>query len=140
MPFLLHFGVSPYLKVASAGLLCEKKKQYPVLYDKQIKGYRRKDAVGNGWNAGAKDLEFTENGKSKFILFFMFSLWKRIIWAQRRIGRFVLFSRKNNQEGWGESEAYLEPIRFEKNKKQKKVLKPLTIFEKKAKCRRSAGV
>ena len=105
-----------------------------------MKGYRRKDAVGNGWNAGAKDLEFTENGKSKFILFFMFSLRKRIIWAQRRIGRFVLFSRKNNQEGWGESEAYLEPIRFEKNKKQKKVLKPLTIFEKKAKCRRSAGV
>ena len=85
-----------------------------------MKGYRRKYAVGNGWNAGAKDLEFTENGKSKFILFLMFSLRKRIIWAQRRIGRFVLFSRKNNQEGWGESEAYLEPIRFEKTKNKKK--------------------
>ena len=27
----------------------------------------------------------------------------------RRIGRFVLFSRKNDQEGWMKSEAYLEP-------------------------------
>ena len=36
-------------------------------------------------------------------------LGQGVIWALRRIGRFVLFLCKNNQEGWIESEAYLEP-------------------------------
>ena len=31
------------LKVGSAGLLCQEVKQYPVLYDKQMKGYKQKD-------------------------------------------------------------------------------------------------
>ena len=62
------------LEVGLASLLCEKVKHYPVLYDKQIKGCREKDIVSNAWNAEAKNLEFTENGKNKFILFFMLYL------------------------------------------------------------------
>ena len=50
-------------------ILCEKVKQYPVLFDKQLKGYREKDVVTNTWNAVAKEIE---------------------------IRRFLLFSRKNN--------------------------------------------
>ena len=36
------------------GILCEKVKQYPVIFDKQLKGYREKDVVTNAWNAMAK--------------------------------------------------------------------------------------
>ena len=42
---------------------------YPVLYNKQIKGHREKDVVSNSWNAGAKDIEFIENGKSSYFIF-----------------------------------------------------------------------
>ena len=51
------------------GMLCEKIKEYPVLFDKQLKGYREKDMVTNAWNKVSKEIE---------------------------IGRFLLFSRKNN--------------------------------------------
>ena len=34
----------------------------------------KKDIVSNVWNAGAKELEFIENGKSKLILFFILYL------------------------------------------------------------------
>ena len=64
------------------GIICEKVKQYPVVFDKQFKGYKEKDAVTSAWNAVAKEVE---------------------------IGRFLLFLRKNNQEGWIDSEAHLEP-------------------------------
>ena len=63
------------------GIICEKVKQYPVLFDKQLKGYRKKDVVINTWNAVAKEIE---------------------------IARFLLLPYKNNQEDWIESEAYLE--------------------------------
>ena len=62
--------------------LCGKAKQYPVLFDKQLKGYREKDIVTNTWNAVAKEIE---------------------------IELFLLFLRKNNLEGWIESDAHLEP-------------------------------
>ena len=74
VPFFLHFVPPPpslFFKVDLAGLLCEKVKQYPVLYNKQMKGYREQDVVSNVWNAGARGLEFIENGKSHLILFFM---------------------------------------------------------------------
>ena len=48
-------------------ILCEKRKQYPVLFDKQLKGYREKDVVTNAWNAVAKEIEFIGNGKSIYI-------------------------------------------------------------------------
>ena len=64
------------------GILCEKVKQYPVLFGKQLGGQREKDAVTDAWNAVAKEIE---------------------------IGKFFLFSRENNQEGCIESEAHLEP-------------------------------
>ena len=48
-------------------ILCKKVKQYPVLYNKQQKGYREKDEVSNTWNAVAKDIEFIENGKSVLV-------------------------------------------------------------------------
>ena len=47
-----------------------KKQNYPVLFDKQfLKEYREKDVVTNAWNALAKEIA---------------------------VGRFSLFSRKNN--------------------------------------------
>ena len=46
------------------GLLSEEVKQYPILYDKQIKEHRKKYVVSNAWSAWAKDREFIENGKS----------------------------------------------------------------------------
>ena len=49
-------------------ILCEKVKRYPVLFDKQLKGYKEKDVVANSWIAVAKEIE---------------------------IGRFLLFSREN---------------------------------------------
>ena len=55
------------LTLREEGILCEKVK-YPVLFDKQLKGYRE-DVVTNAWNAAAKEIE---------------------------IGRFLLFSRINN--------------------------------------------
>ena len=57
------------LTLQEEGMLCEKVKQYPVLSDEQLEGYREKDAVTNSWNAMAKEIE---------------------------IGRFLLLSRKNN--------------------------------------------
>ena len=64
---LLFSSLYPPLKVDSAGLLCEEVQQYPVLNDKQMKGVREKDALSNVWNAGTKNLEFIENGKSNLI-------------------------------------------------------------------------
>ena len=47
--------------------------------------------------------------KDAVILFFMLYLGLAIILELKRIGNLVLFSRKNDQEGWMESEVYLEP-------------------------------
>ena len=57
------------LTLQEEGILFEKVKQYPLLFDKQLKGYREKGLVTNAWNAVAKAIV---------------------------IGRFLLFSRKNN--------------------------------------------
>ena len=57
------------LTLQEEGMLCEKLKQFPILFDKQLKGYREKHVVTNAWNAVAKEIE---------------------------IGRFLLFSCKNN--------------------------------------------
>ena len=35
------------LALQEQGILCEKVKQYPVPFDKQLKGYREKDVVTN---------------------------------------------------------------------------------------------
>ena len=64
----------PLFWSCSAGLLCEKVKQHPVLYDKKIKRCAEKGVVSNAQYVGAKDLEYIENGKSNFILFFMLYL------------------------------------------------------------------
>ena len=58
--FALQFATFPSLKVGSMGLLFEKVKQYPVLYDKQMKEYREKDVVSNAWNTLAKDLKLID--------------------------------------------------------------------------------
>ena len=44
-------------------MLAEKVKHFPVLYGKQVKGYKERDVVTNVWNTVAGDLEFVENGK-----------------------------------------------------------------------------
>ena len=49
-------------------ILCEKVKRYPVLFDKQLKGYKEKVVVANSWIVVAKEIE---------------------------IGRLLLFSREN---------------------------------------------
>ena len=71
--------------------------------------HKEKDVLSNAWNAKEKNLKFIENGKSNLILFFMLYLAQRIILAKRRIGSFVLFSRKNIEDGWMESREYFEP-------------------------------
>ena len=72
VPFFLHF--SPLLKVGLASLLSEKMKQYPVVYNMQMKVYREKDLVSNARNVGTKDLKSTEDCRSKASLLFMFFL------------------------------------------------------------------
>ena len=37
-----------------------------------MKGHREKDAITYVWNAGAKDLELIENGKSNLIFFMLY--------------------------------------------------------------------
>ena len=69
------------LPLQEEGILCEKEKQYPVLFNKQLKRYRKKDLT-NAWNAVAKKI---------------------------KSGRCLLFLVKNNQEVWIESQAHLEP-------------------------------
>ena len=63
----------PALTLQEEGILYEKEKQCPVLFDKQLKGYREKDVVTNAWNVVAKEKE---------------------------IRMFLLFSRKNNYKEW----------------------------------------
>ena len=38
-------------------------KHFPVLYDKQVKGYKERDVVTNARDIVASDLEFVENSK-----------------------------------------------------------------------------
>ena len=61
-PFYFTLPIpSQSFKVGSVNLLCEKIKQYLVLYDKKMKGYRELDVMRNAWNAWAKDVEFIKN-------------------------------------------------------------------------------
>ena len=54
------------LNLKEEEMLAEKVKLFPVLYNKQEKGYKEKDVVINAWNAVANELEFVENGKKFF--------------------------------------------------------------------------
>ena len=71
---LFFFTLPPLFWSCSAGLLREKIKQHPVLYDKKMKRCAEKGAVSHAQYVGAKDLEYIENGKSNFVLFFMLYL------------------------------------------------------------------
>ena len=51
------------LSLKEEEMLAEKVKHFPVLYDKQVKGYKERDVVTNAWDTVASDLEFVENGK-----------------------------------------------------------------------------
>lgn len=64
---------SKSLNLRQEEMLCEKVREYPVLYDKSHKGYKEKVAVENGWNEVAASLEFIENGKCFYFYFFLFS-------------------------------------------------------------------
>ena len=59
----------PSLALQDERIECEKVKQYAVLFDKQLEGYREKDVMTKVRNAVAKEIE---------------------------IRRYLLFSRKNN--------------------------------------------
>ena len=48
------------LTLQEKGILCEQVKQYSVLFDEQLEGYREKDVVTNLWNAMAKEIEIGE--------------------------------------------------------------------------------
>ena len=45
-------------------ILSEKVKQFPVLYDKTVKGYKEKDVLKNAWDKVAESLDFVENSKN----------------------------------------------------------------------------
>ena len=45
------------LTLQEQGILCERVKQYPVLFNKQLKGYIEKDVLTNTWNVVAKETE-----------------------------------------------------------------------------------
>ena len=51
------------LSLQEEEILSEKVKQFPVLYDKTVKGYKEKDVVKNAWNKVAESLDFVENSK-----------------------------------------------------------------------------
>ena len=42
------------LTLKEEGILCEKVKQYPVLFNKQLKGDREKDVMTNAWKKKKK--------------------------------------------------------------------------------------
>ena len=83
------------MRPVSAGLLYEEPKQYPVLYEKQMKREKKTKNL-------LKMVRVSE---------FVFHVvpGSAILLELRRIGKLVLFSRKNDQEGWMESEVYLQP-------------------------------
>ena len=78
-PYLETFhAVLPSLcsscKVGAVGLLCEEKKQYPVLLEMPIKEYREKAVASCAWNTRENDTEFMENSNNVLILLFMLYL------------------------------------------------------------------
>ena len=50
------------LSLKEEEMLTEKVKHFPVLYDKQVMGYKERDVVTNAWDTVASDLGFVENG------------------------------------------------------------------------------
>ena len=57
------------LSLKAEEILAEKVEHFPVMYDKQVKGYKERGVVTNVWDTVASDLEFVENGK---IIYFGF--------------------------------------------------------------------
>lgn len=55
-----------YLNLMQEQLLCEKIREYHILYDKSQKGYKEKVAVENAWKQVAEALDFMESGKYCF--------------------------------------------------------------------------
>lgn len=51
------------LSLREEEMLAEIVKMYPVLYDKQVKGYKEKDVITHVWEDVAKALDFVENSK-----------------------------------------------------------------------------
>ena len=67
-------SLCPSCKVGLVGLLCEEKKQYPVLLEKPIKEYREKAVASCAWNTRENDTEFMENSNNVLILLFILYL------------------------------------------------------------------
>ena len=44
--------------------LCEIIREYPILYDKSLKGYKERDAVSNCWEEIATMVDYLPNGIS----------------------------------------------------------------------------
>ena len=55
-------------------ILSEKVKQFPVLYDKTVKGYKEKDVVKNAWDKVAESLDFVENSKNILYTYLLFEI------------------------------------------------------------------
>ena len=51
------------VKFKRGRMLAEKVNYFPVLYYKQVKGYKERDVVTNAWDTVASDFEFAVNGK-----------------------------------------------------------------------------
>lgn len=57
------------LSLREEEMLAEIVKMYPVLYDKQVKGYKEKDVITHVWEDVAKALDFVENSTKAQSLF-----------------------------------------------------------------------
>ena len=63
------------LSLKAEEILAEKMEHFPVMYDKQVKGYKERGVVTNAWDTVASDLEFVENGKIIYFAFLVKALF-----------------------------------------------------------------
>ena len=63
------------LSLKAEEILAEKVEHFPVVYDKQVKGYKERGVVTNAWDTVASDLEFVENGKIIYFAFLVKALF-----------------------------------------------------------------
>ena len=65
---VVEMSSKKFLSLLQEEKLTEKLRNYPILYDKSLKGYKERDAVTNAWKEIADALDFVDNGKKLFFL------------------------------------------------------------------------
>lgn len=56
--------MAAFLSLKEEEMLASEVKKFPVLYDKEVKGYKDKHIVATGWSQVAERLDFIENGRN----------------------------------------------------------------------------